>query len=36
MTEEKNDIITGAGNTASTVTTDYSVDVDSFENISIN
>jgi len=36
MTEDKIDIITGAGNTASTVTTDYSVDVDSFENISIN
>ena len=36
MTDDKIDIITGAGNTASTVTTDYNVDVDSFENISIN
>ena len=34
MTEEKIDIITGAGNTASTFNTDYNVD--SFENISIN
>ena len=34
MTEEKIDIITGAGNTASTFTTNYNVD--SFENISIN
>ena len=36
MTEDKIDIITGAGNTASTVTTGYNVDIDSFENISIN
>jgi len=36
MTDDKIDIITGAGNTASIVTTDYNVDVDSFENISIN
>ena len=36
MTEEKIDIITGAGNTASTFSTDYNVNVDSFENISIN
>ena len=36
MTEDKIDITTGVGNTASTVTTDYKVDLDSFENISIN
>ena len=36
MTDDKIDIITGVGNTASTVTTDYNVDLDSFENISIN
>jgi len=36
MTEDKIDITTGAGNTASTVTTDYKVDLDSFENMSIN
>ena len=36
MTEDKIEITTGAGNTASSVTTDYNVDLDSFENISIN
>ena len=36
MTEDKIDIITGAGNTASTVTTDYCVDTTDFEHISID
>jgi len=36
MTENKIEITTGAGNTASTFTTDYKVDLDSFENVSIN
>ena len=36
MTEDKIEITTGAGNTAATVTTGYNVDLDSFENLSIN